>query len=322
MENVKEIDLSTNINGVNMDLCIMNASGCKCTTENELDSLFRSNSGCVVSKSSTIHFREGNCKPRYYSDGTGSINSMGLPNMGYKFYMNYYEKQKCGKPFMQSIFPFNLNEMETMLKDIDKYGGVLGKKLVEVNVSCPNLIGDSIDFENVDLYMDKIKQLNFENLNIGLKLAPIYQLRHYDIMSNLLIKNNIKFITCCNSLVNGLFVDVVEEKTCIYPKDGIGGIGGSYIKPISLSNVYNFHKRLGNKVDIIGCGGVYSGKDVFEYILCGAKAVQVGTCFMNEDIVCFDRLNKDLEIIMKIKEYKNLRDFWGKIKTVERQQYL
>ena len=60
--------------------------------------------------------------------------------------------------------------------------------------------------------------------------------------------------------------------------------------------------------------GVSSGKDVFELILCGAKAVQVGTCHWTEGPSCFDRISNELEAIMKKKGYKSIQDFHGKLK--------
>ena len=37
--------------------------------------------------------------------------------------------------------------------------------------------------------------------------------------------------------------------------------------------------NLNSNIKIIGCGGIKSGVDAYEYILCGANLVQVGTEF-------------------------------------------
>jgi dihydroorotate dehydrogenase (fumarate) len=293
----------------------MNASGCWCTTEKELDELYNSNCAALVSKSGTINSRTGNSEPRLYVDSMGSINAMGLPNLGYKFYLDY-GKKVINKPFIQSIHPFSIDELDIMLKDIDL---IKTKRLVEVNVTCPNIVngGNENSFENFEKYMDRIKQMNLQNVKCGLKLSPIYELDHFDRMSNLLLKYDIGFITCVNSVPNGLIIDPINEITRIFPKGGVGGIGGSYIKPIALSNVYNFHKRIGNTIDIIGCGGINRGFDAFEYILCGAKAVQVGTHLVKDKPKCFDIINYELEYLMKAKNYDTVDDFRGKLKIVD-----
>ena len=61
----------------------------------------------------------------------------------------------------------------------------------------------------------------------------------------------------------------------IAPKSGFGGLAGGFVKQIALANVRQLSQRLAPEIDIVGVGGVASGMDAFELILCGASAVQV-----------------------------------------------
>ena len=79
----REMNLSTTIANVRFSSCLMNAAGALCVTREELEALGRCRSGAIVTKSMTPAFRQGNPEPRYYSFPGGSINSMGLPNLGY-----------------------------------------------------------------------------------------------------------------------------------------------------------------------------------------------------------------------------------------------
>lgn len=54
--------------------------------------------------------------------------------------------------------------------------------------------------------------------------------------------------------------------------------------------------------------------DAFELILCGATAVQVGTCHWTEGPKCFDRICQELQDIMESKGYKSIDEFKGKLK--------
>lgn len=307
------MSISTSICGIKLGSCFMNASGCWCMTEKELDELYSSQIGCIVSKSGTITSRDGNKEPRFYMNDYGSINSMGLPNQGYQFYLEY--GNKINFPYIQSIYPFNVDELETMLYNINNK--VNSQRLIEINLSCPNIVSskETHTFENYEKSFDKIKQMKVDNLILGTKLPPFYELNHFDIMANLLLKYDIRFITCINSVVNGLIIDLVNEETVIAPKNGLGGIGGLYCKPIALSNVYNFHKLIGDKIDIIGCGGISTANDAFEYILCGAKAVQIGTHLVRNNPDIFGELNKNLEKILINKNYDSLELFRGKIRV-------
>ena len=78
------MDLTVDIAGVKFPACFMNASGALCVTHEELTALGRSRSGAIVTKSMTVEARQGNPLPRYYGFSGGSINSMGLPNLGYR----------------------------------------------------------------------------------------------------------------------------------------------------------------------------------------------------------------------------------------------
>ena len=80
------VDLSVTIAGVRFPNCLMNAAGALCVTREELEALGRSKAGAIVTKSMTVESRQGNPAPRYYAFPGGSINSMGLPNLGYRAY--------------------------------------------------------------------------------------------------------------------------------------------------------------------------------------------------------------------------------------------
>ena len=55
------------------------------------------------------------------------------------------------------------------------------------------------------------------------------------------------------------------------------------MKPVALANVRSFYKLLGDRMMIIGCGGIKTGVDVFEHLLAGASLVQLGTVLGKED---------------------------------------
>jgi dihydroorotate dehydrogenase (fumarate) len=131
------------------------------------------------------------------------------------------------------------------------------------------------------------------------------------MMAEILNQYPIQFVTCINSIGNALYID--DETVVIKPKGGFGGIGGAYVKPTALANVRMFYKLLRKDIFLIGCGGVETGRDVFEHILCGASMVQIGTQLMKENTGVFTRLITELKEVMNTKSYKILEDFKGKL---------
>lgn len=309
------INLSTRVGSILLDNCLYNASGPRCTTQADLHALGQSTAAAVLCKSATLEERAGNPEPRYVETTWGSINSMGLPNKGYQFYQAMAESlQPYNKPYLMSVAGLSLENNLTMLQALQDQANIAG---IELNLSCPNVPGKpqtGYDFERTQEVLDRVCAIVQQPL--GIKLPPYFDLIHFQQMADIINQYPIQFVTCVNSIGNGLVIDVDLEQVVIKPKDGFGGIGGDYIKPTALANVRQFYLLLRDDISVIGCGGVKSGQDVFEHILCGATAVQVGTQLMREGMGCFERLEQELKAIMTQKGYSSIEDFRGKLRSI------
>jgi len=321
--------LNTNIKNLNLITCIYNASGPKCTTMNELLELSKNDDTAIIlTKSCTLNVRAGNSQPRYYETEDATINSTGLCNMGYQSYIDfanishkiYQKNSNKRKPYFISVSGLSLDDNLKILKDIQSCLHVNG---IELNLSCPNVIGKpqiGYDFPCMDNILNKVfEQYDPDNKDLifGLKLPPYFDLQHYETVSDILLQySKIDYITCINSLGNGIIIDSDNDSTVIKPKNGLGGIGGKIVKPIALANVSTFYRLLDDKIDIIGCGGISTGRDAYEHILCGAKVVQIGSQFSKEGHQCFTRISQELKNIMKEKGHENVENFRGKLKYI------
>lgn len=310
-------DISTVIGGIKLATCIFNTSGPKDETLPLLKIIGKSKSSAITMKSCTLEPRIGNPEPRYADlPNKSSINSMGLPNLGYKEYVKFVPilKKQFKKPVVTSICGMTLEDDVVMFKafnttDVD---------LIEFNPGSPNTIGKPIvgyDVKEMDRLLATISRICKKPL--GVKLPPYFDLVHFEQIANVLKKYPaVKFITCINSIGNGLVIDPKKEAPVIKPKGGFGGIGGRVIKYTTLANVRKFYELLDDKIQIIAVGGISSGVDAFEAILAGASAVQVGTIYMQEGPSCFLRIQKELSDYMSKKGYTSIEDFRGKLKTL------
>ncbi len=305
---------STTLCGVKLESFIYNASGPRCTTLAELEAIGNSASGAILTKSCTKEAREGNPEPRYCDVALGSINSMGLPNLGYKKYIEFIPSlKKFKKPAIMSVSGLSLEDNIEMLQAINK----TDVDLIELNLSCPNIVGKpqvGYDFEATENMLTQVQKVCKKKL--GVKLPPYFDMVHFDDIAAILNSHKVGFVSAVNSIGNGLVIDPQTERPLIKPKGGFGGIGGKFIKPTALANVRRLYELLDRKIDIVGVGGIESGVDAFEFVLAGAKAVQIGTIFMQQGPSCFARISAEFEAYAKKKGYRDIESFRGKLKPL------
>ena len=298
---------------------LMNASGVHCMTTQELDELAHSEAGAFITKSCTINERKGNPEPRYFDVPLGSINSMGLPNLGFSYYLEYalaYEKvqENQNQPLFFSIAGMSVQENLEMLEKIEKSGF---NGITELNLSCPNVPGKpqlAYDFEAT--YETLKEVFSIFSKPLGIKLPPYFDFAHFDQMADILNQFPLTYVNAINSVGNGLYIDTEQEAVVIKPKEGFGGIGGEYIKPTALANVRAFYTRLKPEIQIIGTGGIRTGQDAFEHLLCGASMLQISTELHKEGPEIFSRIIKELTQIMSEKGYTSIDEFKGKLRTI------
>lgn len=306
------VSTQTQIAGFSFDNCLMNAAGVVCMTIEELEEVKDSAAGTFVTKTATLQARAGNPEPRYQDVPLGSINSMGLPNHGLDYYLDYLLELQQTEPnriFFLSLVGLSLEETHALLKKVQASDF---KGLTELNLSCPNVPGKpqiAYDFETTEKILSEV--FDYFTKPLGIKLPPYFDMAHFEQAAAIFNKFPLSFVNCVNSIGNGLYIN--DEIVVIRPKKGFGGIGGEYIKPTALANVHAFYQRLKPEIQIIGTGGVLTGRDAFEHILCGASMVQVGTTLHKEGVGVFERITEELKAIMLEKGYESIEDFRGKL---------
>ncbi len=300
---------------------IYNASGINNQVISQLKKIADSHSGAIMIKSATLDPRAGNPNPRYLVKSDlikgCTFNSMGLPNEGIQKTLEMVGELKkyTNKPVIVSLSGLSQLENLEMIKMTQNQSLA---DIIELNLSCPNVVGKPMvgyEASQVEDIFIKIRDLN-GNIPLGVKLPPYTDLPIFDEISELLIKYQISYISCCNTIGNCLVINSETETTMIKPKNGLGGLAGDFVKPLALGNVWNFYQRLQGKVQIVGVGGVRTGTDAFEFLLAGADAVQIGTTFAQEGLGAFERIGVELDQIMAQKGYAEINSAKGKLKTL------
>ncbi len=218
----------------------------------------------IVTKTCTLNSIDSSSNNhKYYFDGTGAVNSIGLVNYGF----NYYRSLKFDKPYVISIAGTikELNILFYLPSNAFAY---------EINISCPN--GPTCTIEDLEYLKSRGKKF-------GLKLPPLItssEIENYVSKIDLLKEKNTNliYVVCSNTIPMGIL-------------DGIeGSLSGKYIQPISLRNVKIFRMLLDESIDIYGCGGISTKNDLEKYVKAGANGVQIGTFFIQKGPDIFENI--------------------------------
>ena len=330
--------LATTVGGVPLSCCIYNASGPKSGHVTDLTNVGASAAGAVLSKSATLVKQTGNPLPRLKKLPTGgdlcdgSINSEGLPNAGIDYYISDDVLRKVaetGKPYIVSLSGLTLADNLEMLTRVaaaaESHPGLISA--LELNLACPNIPGKptvALDFEQMEDVLKKVcahKPFAACGVPLGGKLAPYFDAPHFDAAAAILNKHKgrLTFVVTMNTIGNCLVVDTETESALIAPKGGFGGVAGGFAKHMATANVKQLRQRLHDSIDVVGVGGVKSGADAFDLLLCGAAAVQTATTHWLEGPACFDRIAAELKALMKAKGYTTLGDSRGKLKPFSKE---
>jgi dihydroorotate dehydrogenase (fumarate) len=208
---------------------------------------------------------------------------------------------------------------------------------VELNLACPNIIGKPIIAYDVDqvrdcltqiknLYEKEEKEQRKKQPNqtipllppLGVKLAPYLDLVLLQKVADVIVQHRslVRYVVTINTVGNTLPIDGTSpaESPYIRPNDGLAGMSGPAITPIALANVWKWRQVLPPDIAIVGVGGIRTGQDVYNMLLAGATACQVGTTHWTEGPTCFDRILSELRDILRNKGIRSVSAVTGSLK--------
>ena len=249
--------------------------------------------GAIVTKSITYKPRVGNPPPRIVETPSGMLNSIGLANIGIKNFVKdiipHYEN--IDTKIIVNIAGSTNSEYIKVLKEMDTVSSdIVG---YEINISCPNVkhggMELGIDAELSNKLVTDLRK-HTEKLLI-VKLTP--NVTDITKIARAVEDAGADAISAINTVI-GMGIDIEQRKPTIYKT--YAGLSGPAIKPIALAIVHKISRMV--SIPIIGIGGIVNGKNVVEFLLAGATAVQIGMANFrnpNTGIVILDELNNYLE---------------------------
>ena len=270
--------LETDFAGIVFQNPLVLASG-TCGFGSEYRELFDvSRLGGICSKGLTLHPRPGNSGIRIWETPSGIINSVGLENPGVQ---EFIRRELPQMKTLGTAIIVNLGG-----HSIDDY--IAGAELLngadfdvlELNISCPNVKAGGMNFGvKAETAREVVRQIRkVSNHKLVVKLSPNAE----DIvaLARACEEEGADGLSLVNTFL-AMAIDIQKRRPVF---DNIyAGLSGPAIKPIALRMVHQVAKAV--SIPIMGIGGVATWQDAVEFIMAGARLIQIGTSsFINPSI--------------------------------------
>ena len=264
--------------------------------------------GGIVVKGLSLKPRPGNVPPRITETPAGMLNAIGLENIGVEAFLR--EKLPWLKTLdtavIVNIYGHSAEEYGAVAAHLKGADGVAA---LEVNVSCPNVKEGGMAFGTDPAASAQVTEAVLKNTDkpVIVKLTP--NVTDICAVARAVEQAGAHGLSLINTLT-GMAIDVKTRK----PRLGniFGGLSGPAIRPVALYLVYRVAQAV--KIPVMGMGGIMDGGDALEFLMAGARAVQVGTAN-------FVQPRATLEIIEGLRRYciahdmQRIQDLVGTVET-------
>jgi dihydroorotate dehydrogenase (NAD+) catalytic subunit len=269
-------ELSVDIAGLRLKNPVIAASG-TFGYGSELKSFYDpSLLGAIVVKGISLKPIDGNPPPRVVETPCGMLNSIGLANIGIDAFIE--EKlpllAATTAPVIVNIYGHSVGEYSELARRIE---GVAGISAIEVNISCPNVDKGGMVFgtdpETAAMVTDEVVKNTTKPVIV--KLTP--NVSDITVIAKAVESAGAGALSVTNTFL-GMSVDTASRRPTL--ANVVGGLSGPAIKPMALYLTHRAAEAV--KIPVIGLGGIMNCQDAIEFLLVGARAIQVGTAnFIN-----------------------------------------
>ena len=300
--------LAVSLGGLELANPVMPASGCFGPELGALIDLDRL--GALVTKTVFLEPRSGNPAHRLAESYGGMLNSVGIPSRGLDFFLREtlpsYARYR--PPTIVSIGGLTVDEYFALA---ERLRGVAGIAALEVNVSCPNLEAGGIemgaDWRQVERVVRGVVRRS--SVPVFAKLTP--NVTSIADLARASEQGGAAAITAVNTYV-GMAVDLDSRRPILGM--GAGGVSGPAIKPLALRMVWAAARAV--SIPVVGVGGITTARDALEFMVVGARAVQVGTAtFTRPDAML--RILDDLAAYLREHRIGDVNELVGTLRLPE-----
>lgn len=267
--------------------------------------------GAVSSKTLSLQPWKGNPEPKRVRLPHGALlNAEGAPNIGVEAFSEQMKKTKSkirDSQVIISVVGKTIEEFISMAVEAEK----MGADIIDLDITCPNVS----DKGEVDSWQKDLGLI--ETLVSGVKKAvkvPLW----------------IKFISAYGSLlsiaktlekagadavvpfvsIGAMAIDIETGRPLLGCRQRVGVLTGAPLKHAELKAVADVCRTV--NVPVIATGGCSSGLDMIEYLMAGARAVEIHTVFMHEGAGYVQQMISQMTEFLREKGISRIEDLIGR----------
>jgi dihydroorotate dehydrogenase (NAD+) catalytic subunit len=253
--------------------------------------------GAVVTKSVGYEAREGYRNPAVINYAHGIINAVGLPSPGAEKFSEELRKFNRESYLIVSLYASSPEEFVSLVDFFEMADAF------ELNLSCPHVSRFGLTVgSDPEMVKDIVKAVKkkcdkpvFAKLSANASYIEVGKAAQEGGADGIVAINTLK----------GMAIDI--ETMAPILSNISGGVSGEAIKPVAMKCVWDLYEEL--SIPIIACGGATTWKDVIEFMLAGARAVQIGSALYYSHRI-FYSLKESLNAYARMKNIQ-LEDLTG-----------
>ena len=264
--------LAVTLGGVTFKNPVLTASGTFAYGVEFAHLMDLSSIGGIVVKGISMKPIAGNPPPRIYETASGMLNAIGWQNIGAAEFVasKLPALRKYRTNIVVNVVGFSMGEYLEVIRFLNDFEGIAA---LELNISCPNVRQGGFHFNKDPRDTFKITAAAKKaspRIPLWVKLSPnVTDIKAFACACE---EAGADAISAINTLV-GMAVDIDSRRPRL--RFVTGGLSGPAIKPVALRMVWEASRAV--KIPVIGVGGIASSEDALEFLMAGARAIQVGT---------------------------------------------
>ena len=289
-------DLTTDIAGLRLKNPVLTASGTFGYGLEFQDFVPLDQIGGIIVKGTTLHPRQGNPYPRMAETAQGMLNCVGLQNRGVDYFCSHIYPQLRDIPtnFIVNVSGNTPEDYAECAARIDELEAI---PAIELNISCPNVKHGGMAFgttpEGAASVVNAVRKAYHKTLIV--KLSP--NVTDIVAIARASEDEGADAVSLINTLM-GMAIDAEHRRRIL--SIGTGGLSGPAVKPVALRMVWQVAHAV--HIPVIGLGGISTATDAVEFLLAGARAVEIGTANFIDPAV-------SLKVVRGIDEYLERHGF-------------